>query len=461
MKSDTTKGIAAIAAAATIYAFTGVFIRFLTDLGLNVYTVNFVELIIGLPLILLAARLGREKIERPTGQECLWLSLIGLCQFGATMALFYAYNSTTIANVEFLHYTFPLLTAVGAALFLKERLNKSKLIALVLSAVGLALVLNPELALDRQMRLGNMLAFASALPVATIALLGRKLKDRPAYFTAFWSTLTAAIVYAPFFLSHGSISGLEHFPPDSPGVAVLGLKQIGSIALVSLLFIGIAGPLYYAGLRYLEASKAGVLLLAEVVVAVIIASVLYKEIPTALNVFGGLLILASGIIILQEKPRRRESMTRIYRSSHALYQIKYHFVWVPKHRRALLVDRVAAKVQSVLAEVAEQYDLEIGQMEVQESYVHVEVSAPPKYAPAEIVHWLKEISARETFAAFPQVKEDLWAGELWADGYYVSTSGNGLSPQVIAEYAQYQPYQRLLEPLGLGHSLHLGTGRPG
>ena len=38
-------------------------------------------------------------------------------------------------------------------------------------------------------------------------------------------------------------------------------------------------------------------------------------------------------------------------------------------------------------------------------------------------------------------------GELWADGYYASTSGNGLSPQVIAEYAQYQPYQRLLEPL--------------
>jgi putative transposase len=461
MKSDTTKGIAAIAAAATIYAFTGVFIRFLTDLGLNVYTVNFGELIIGLPLILLAARLGREKIERPTGQEWLWLSLIGLCQFGATVALFHAYNTTTIANVEFLHYTFPLLTAVGAALFLKERLDKSKLIALVLSAVGLALVLNPELALDRQMRLGNTLAFASAFPVATIALLGRKLKDRPAYFTAFWSTLTAAIVYAPFFLLHGSISGLENFPPDSPGALVQGLKQIGSIALVSLLFIGIAAPLYYAGLRHLEASKAGVLLLAEVVVAVIIGSVLYKEIPTALNVFGGLLILASGIIILQDKPRRRESMTRIYRSAHALYQIKYHFVWVPKHRGALLVDRVAAKIQSVLAEVAVQYDLEIGQMEVQESHVHVEVSAPPKYAPAEIVHWLKDISARETFAAFPQLKENLWAGELWADGYYVSTSGNGLSPQVIAEYAQYQPYQRLLEPMGLDHPPHLETGRSG
>jgi putative transposase len=368
---------------------------------------------------------------------------------------------TTIANVEFLHYTFPLLTAVGAALLLKERLNKWKLAALVLSAVGLALILNPELALDRQVRLGNLLAFASALPVATITLLGRKLKDRPASFTAFWSTFAAAVVYAPFFLSRGSISGLEHFPPDLESFAMLGLKQVGSIALVSLLFVGIAGPLYYAGLRYLEASKAGVLLLAEVVVAVIVAAVLYKEIPTVLNVFGGLLILASGIIILQDEPRRRKRMTQIHRTSHALYQIQYHFVWVPKHRRGVLVGDVAAKVQSVLVEVAEQYDLEIGQMEVQESYVHVELSAPPKYAPADIVQWLKELSARETFAAFPRLKQALWAGELWADGYYASTSGNGLSPQVIAGYAQYQPYQRLLEPLDLGHPPHLGTEQLG
>jgi putative transposase len=447
MKNGAAKGTAATVAAATIYGFTGVFIRFLTDLGLNVYSINFLELLIGLPLILLVARVGRERVQRPTGQECLWLSLIGLCYFATTMALFYAYNYTTIANVEFLHYMSPLLTAAGAALLLKETLNRGKLIALVLSAVGLALILNPDLALDNQMQLGNLLAFASALSVAATTLLGRKLRDRSAYFTAFWSTLAAAIVYAPLFFTHNSISGLEHFPPNLEALATQGLKQIGSIALVSLLFIGVAAPLYYSGLRYLEASKAGVVLLTEVVVAVIVAAVFYKEIPSALNIFGGLLILASGIIILKEESPRRERMTQVRRTAHALYQIHYHFVWVPKRRRDVLVDRVAAKVQDVLAEIAEQYELEIGEIDVQESYVHVELSAPPKYAPEEIVRWLKEISARETFAAFPEVRQELWAGELWADGYYVSTSGNGLSPQVIAQYAQYQPYQRLLEPL--------------
>lgn len=448
--SETAKGVTAIVVAATIYAFTGVCIRFLTGLGLNVYSINFVELLIGLPLIFFIARIAREKIQRPKLKEYIWLALLGLCHFGATMTLFYAYNYTTIANVEFLHYTFPMLTAFGAAMLFKERLNIWKVIALVLSAVGLALVFNPALVLSREMQLGNLLAFASALPVTAMTLVGRKLKDRSAYFTTFWSTLGAAIVYLPFFIFHNSISGFEHFPYHFvfDAAAMLGLQQIGYIALVSLLFMAVAAPLYYYGLRHLEASKAGVLLLMEVVVAVIVATILFREIPTQLNAIGGLLILVSGIVVLKSAPAgRMVMMTQIHCTPHTLYRIKYHFVWMPKRRQDVLVDSVAQKTREVLAEIAEQYDLEIEMMDVQENYVHVELSAPPRYAPAEIARWLKDISTREIFATFPQMKEKLWAGELWAEGCYVSTSGNGITPDVIEQYAQYRPQRRLQEPL--------------
>ncbi len=333
---------------------------------------------------------------------------------------------------------------------LKERLNVWKVTALVLSAVGLALIFNPTLALPREMQLGNLLAFASALPVTVMTLVGRRLKDRSAYFTTFWSTLGAAIVYLPFFISHNSISGFEYFPYYFvfDAATMLGFQQIGYIALVSLLFMAIAAPLYYYGLRHLEASKAGVLLLMEIVVAVIVAALLYREIPTLLNAIGGLLILISGMVVLKSEPAgRMVMMTQIHCTPHALYRIKYHFIWAPKRRQNMLVDSVAQKTREVLAEIAEQYDLEIDAMDVQESYVHVELSAPPRYAPAEIARWLKDISTCEIFATFPQVKEKLWAGEFWAEGYYVSTSGDGITSDVIEQYAQYQPQRRLLEPL--------------
>ena len=456
MKSETMKGIIAILVAATIYDFTGVCVRFLTGLGLNVYSINFVELLIGLPLIFFVARIAREKIQRPAFKECFWLALIGLCHFGATMTLFYAYNYTTIANVEFLHYTFPILTTFGAALLLKERLSVWKVAALVLSGAGLALIFDPTLALSHEMQRGNLFAFASALPVAAMTLIGRRLKNRSAYFTAFWSTFGAAIAYLPFFISRNSISGFEHFPYFVfDEAAILGLQQIGAIALVSLLFLAVAAPLYYYGLRHLEASKAGVLLLMEVVVAVVVATVLYQEIPTPLNGIGGLLILVGGMVVLKSEPAgRMVMMTQIHCTPHTLYRIKYHFVWVPKRRQDVLVDSVAQKIREVLAEIAEQYDLEVDVMDVQESYVHVELAAPPKYAPAEIARWLKDISAREIFATFPQMKERLWTGELWAEGYYVTTSGDGVTPDVIEQYAQYQPQRRLLEPL-----VQSGVGR--
>ncbi len=53
--SDGTKGIIAIVASAIMFGFTGFFIRFLTDTGLNVYSINFVEYLIGIVLIFIAA----------------------------------------------------------------------------------------------------------------------------------------------------------------------------------------------------------------------------------------------------------------------------------------------------------------------------------------------------------------------------------------------------------------------
>jgi hypothetical protein len=64
MKSETIKGVTATLVAATIYAFSGVFIRFLTGLGLNVYSINFVELLTGLPLIVFVTRIARYIVHK-------------------------------------------------------------------------------------------------------------------------------------------------------------------------------------------------------------------------------------------------------------------------------------------------------------------------------------------------------------------------------------------------------------
>ena len=62
-------------------------------------------------------------------------------------------------------------------------------------------------------------------------------------------------------------------------------------------------------------------------------------------------------------------------SAHAVYDLKYHFVWTPKYRKELLTGEVAEVLGEILQRVAEAYDMEIDTMEVMEDHVHVFLSA--------------------------------------------------------------------------------------
>mgnify|MGYP003892836341 CR=1 FL=1 len=60
------------------------------------------------------------------------------------------------------------------------------------------------------------------------------------------------------------------------------------------------------------------------------------------------------------------------------------------------------------------------------------------YAPTKIVRNVKNITAREIFARVPEVKKQLWGGEFWTDGYYISTIGRNGIEIVVQQYVKNQ-----------------------
>jgi putative transposase len=125
-------------------------------------------------------------------------------------------------------------------------------------------------------------------------------------------------------------------------------------------------------------------------------------------------------------------------SAHAVYDLKYHFVWTPKYRKDLLTGEVAEAVREILQSVAEAHDMEIDTMEVMEDHVHVFLCAPPRYSPARVMQILKSISVREVFARFPWLRRKLWGGEFWGDGYFVRSIGDQVTSEIIRRYIRYQ-----------------------
>lgn len=60
----------------------------------------------------------------------------------------------------------------------------------------------------------------------------------------------------------------------------------------------------------------------------------------------------------------------IRRAAHAVYDLTYHVVWIPKYRKHSMTDEVAESVKEVFHWIAEQYDMEIDRVEVVEDHVH-------------------------------------------------------------------------------------------
>ena len=124
-------------------------------------------------------------------------------------------------------------------------------------------------------------------------------------------------------------------------------------------------------------------------------------------------------------------------SPHSAYGINYHLVWIPRYRKKVLVGHVEARLKELLAEIARQYRFEILAVEVMPDHGHLFVSAPPKFAPAEIVRLFKGITSRRLKKEFESLRRQYWGknATLWAEGYYVGTAGH-VSAETIKRYIE-------------------------
>ena len=127
----------------------------------------------------------------------------------------------------------------------------------------------------------------------------------------------------------------------------------------------------------------------------------------------------------------------LQRTSHAVYDTKYHLVWAPKYRKWILRGDIKERVKSVFEEIARNHEFDIDTLEMDKDHVHIFLSFPPRYSIAKVVGMLKSISAKVIFKEHPEVKEELWGGEFWEDGYFVRTVGDKVTAEVIRKYIKY------------------------
>lgn len=97
-----------------------------------------------------------------------------------------------------------------------------------------------------------------------------------------------------------------------------------------------------------------------------------------------------------------------------------------------------AKLKEICKEIALRYEIEFLEIGTDSDHVHFLVQSVPTYSPTKIVRTIKSITAKEIFRHLPEVKKQLWGGEFWSDGYYISTVGAHASEEQMQQYVKNQ-----------------------
>lgn len=125
------------------------------------------------------------------------------------------------------------------------------------------------------------------------------------------------------------------------------------------------------------------------------------------------------------------------KSSHAVYDIKYHVIWVTKYRYKVLRGPIAVRARELIRQGCEARNITILQGSVGKDHIHLLLSCPPSMAPSKILQYLKGRSSRLLQDEFTELKKRYWGQHLWARGYFCATVGT-VTDEIIRSYIANQ-----------------------
>jgi putative transposase len=130
-------------------------------------------------------------------------------------------------------------------------------------------------------------------------------------------------------------------------------------------------------------------------------------------------------------------MGKYRKSSHAVYLLHYHFVFIPKYRKPVLRGDIALEVRSLIREICRTNDIEILQGHIRPDHVHLLLSVPPRLSPSRVMQAIKGKTSHHLLQDYRKLRKEFWGRHLWARGYFVATSGK-VTDEVIAQYIESQ-----------------------
>ena len=114
--------------------------------------------------------------------------------------------------------------------------------------------------------------------------------------------------------------------------------------------------------------------------------------------------------------------------------LNYHFVFCPRYRRRVLINRVEERLKELIQQICTEHDWSVVVIQIMPDYVHLLLGGLPTDSPSKIMATLKGISSRRLRQEFSHLRH---LSSLWTRAFFVSTQGK-LSDDTIKRYVESQ-----------------------
>ncbi len=225
------------------------------------------------------------------GKDLWYFIALGAFGMGGVQVTYlFAISKIKVAMAILLQYLAPFFVAIYSYLFFKERMDRWKVLSILLAFVGCFFVVEAYsvsfLSLDKQ---GVIAGLLSAGFFSFYSLLGERLmrKYNP------WTVLFYAFAFAALLFN-------IILPPKN--LLLWRTEFRWWLTVVYIIFFGTIIPFgfFFMGIEHLRATRASIVATLEPISAGILSFIILGEVLTPWQVFGGFLVITA-IIIIQSR----------------------------------------------------------------------------------------------------------------------------------------------------------------
>lgn len=200
---------------------------------------------------------------------------------------FASFMLTTIANAIIILYTWPIFVTIFGAVFLKEKISRRNIWQLLLAFIGILIIYsNKRLNFADKDFLGMSSMLLSAFIYSfTVIIFKRESQKHSKYEIIWYQNIFGAFAFFPFLC-------INHpFPTSGQFVLLTGYACL----------IGVIGfSLFFSALKKIKASVAALLTYFEVITAILLGLIFFKE-TISWNIFAGSLLIVGSTILQKRK----------------------------------------------------------------------------------------------------------------------------------------------------------------